>query len=222
MLLAFPYYSNYIDLVRMELNALASVKANLAPRTFAMIGSGPLPLTPLCIAAQLKSQGYGCITCHNVDLNPQAMEYSINMCKALGHAAGTMCFHCADASSDDVDLRTFDVVYLAALVGGCSSQKQSILANIIRRMSPGTLVVMRSAHSLRRLLYPVRISPPVETSCSLTLQQVVEVTEDMAKIGLKVLQVVHPYSHVINSVVIAIVVEVPCIPVHNVARTGFD
>ena len=157
MLLAFPYYSNYIDLVRMELNALASVKPDFAPHTFAMIGSGPLPLTPLCIADQLKSQGYGCITCHNVDLNPQAMEYSINMCKALGHAAGTMCFHCADASSDDVDLRTFDVVYLAALVGGCSSHKQSILANIIRRMSPGTLVVLRSAHSLRRLLYPVRI-----------------------------------------------------------------
>ena len=157
MLLAFPYHSNYIDLVRMELNALSSVKPNFAPRTFAMIGSGPLPLTPLCIADQLKSQGYGCITCHNVDLNPQAMEYSIDMCKALGDAAGTMCFHCADASSDDVDLRTFDVVYLAALVGGCSCHKQSILANMVRRMSPGTLVVLRSAHSLRRLLYPVRI-----------------------------------------------------------------
>ena len=157
MLLAFPYHSNYIDLVRMELNALASVKPDFAPRTFAMIGSGPLPLTPLCISDQLKSQNYGCITCHNVDLNAQAMEYSINMCKALGRAAGTMCFHCADASSDDVDLRTFDVVYLAALVGGCSSHKQSILANMIKRMSPGTLVVLRSAHSLRRLLYPVRI-----------------------------------------------------------------
>ena len=44
----------------------------------------------------------------------------------------------------------------------------------------------------------------------------------MAKIGLKVLQVVHPYSHVINSVVIAVVVDIPCIPVHNVIRTGFD
>ena len=157
MLLAFPYHSNYIDLVRMELNALASVKPNFAPRTFAMIGSGPLPLTPLCIWDQLKSQNYGCITCHNVDLNAQAMDSSINMCRALGRAAGTMCFHCADASSDGVDLRTFDVVYLAALVGGCSSHKQSILANMIKRMSPGTLVVLRSAHSLRRLLYPVRI-----------------------------------------------------------------
>ena len=157
MLLAFPYHSNYIDLVRMELNALASVKPNFAPRTFVMIGSGPLPLTPLCICDQLKSQNYDCISCHNVDLNPQAMEYSINVCRALGHAADTMCFHCADASSDDVDLRTFDVVYLAALVGGCSSHKQSILANMIKKMSPGTLVVLRSAHSLRRLLYPVYI-----------------------------------------------------------------
>jgi hypothetical protein len=31
------------------------------------------------------------------------------------------------------------------------------------------------------------------------------VTEGMAEIGLKILLVVHPYSHVINSVVIAIV-----------------
>ena len=44
----------------------------------------------------------------------------------------------------------------------------------------------------------------------------------MATIGLKVLQVVHPYSHVINSVVIAVVVEVPCIPVYNIARPEFD
>ncbi len=158
MLLAFPYHSNYIDHVRMELDALASVKPNFAPRKFAMIGSGPLPLTPLCICDQLKSQNYGCISCHNVDLNPQAIEYSINVCRALGHAADTMCFHCADASSDNVDLRTFDVVYLGALVGGCSSHKLSILASMIKRMSPGTLVVLRSAHSLRRLLYPVRIS----------------------------------------------------------------
>ena len=42
------------------------------------------------------------------------------------------------------------------------------------------------------------------------LHQVVEITEEMAAIGLKVLLVVHPYHHVINSVVIAVVVEIPC------------
>ena len=39
----------------------------------------------------------------------------------------------------------------------------------------------------------------------LTYLQVVEVTEGMATLGLKVLLVVHPYNHVINSVLIAIV-----------------
>ena len=154
-LLAFPYHANYVDLVRMELSALATVKPDFAPRTIAMLGSGPLPLTPLCICDQLKARNHGCITCHNVDLNSRAMESSMNMCKALGHTSGTMCFQCADAVSDDVDLRTFDVVYLAALVGESSSHKHNIIANMVKRMAPGTLVVLRSAHSLRRLLYPV-------------------------------------------------------------------
>lgn len=66
-----------------------------------------------------------------------------------------MCFQCADASSPEVDLSSFDVVYLAALVGGCSKDKHDIMAAVVKRMKPGGMVVLRSAHSLRRLLYPV-------------------------------------------------------------------
>ena len=67
-----------------------------------------------------------------------------------------MCFQRASASSPDIDLACFDVVYLAALVGSCSRHKHEIMAEVVKRMKPGALVVMRSAHSLRRLLYPVR------------------------------------------------------------------
>ena len=212
MLQTFPYYSNYIDLVRMELNALASVAPNFFLRTFAILGSGPLPLTSICISQQLDS-AHDNITCHNVDQDALAISSSKKMCRALGLTGSKMNFQCADAGSTDMDLSTFDVVYLAALVGGSSKHKQRILADVVKRMRPGGLVVLRSAHSLRRLLYPVGIpwreARPVCQSL-LTYWQVVEVGKEMEAVGLKVLLVVHPYNHVINSVVIAAAVETPC------------
>ena len=68
--------------------------------------------------------------------------------------------------------------------------------------------MIRSSHSLRRLLYPVRTSH-MSTYQAPSTDTTQEVTEDMASIGLKPLLVVHPYNHIINSVVIA-VVESPC------------
>ena len=149
MLLAFPYHQNYVDLVRMELNAIASVRPNSVTRKFAFLGSGPLPLTSLIIS---KSE---CVTCHNVDQDATAITMAVELCGALGHPSDTMCFQCASADSQDIDLGCFDIVYLAALVGNCSRHKHEIMANIVKRMKPGALIVMRSAHSLRRLLYPV-------------------------------------------------------------------
>lgn len=152
MLLTFPYHGNYVDLVRMEMNAIASVKPDFATRTFAFLGSGPLPLTSLCISHHLQSE---CVSCHNVDQDATAITTAVTLCRALGHSPETMCFQCASAGSPDIDLGCFDIVYLAALVGGCSTHKHEIMADVVKRMKPGALVVMRSAHSLRRLLYPV-------------------------------------------------------------------
>ena len=160
MLLKFPYHRNYVDLVRMEMNAIASVKPEFATRTFAFLGSGPLPLTSLCISHHLKSE---CVTCHNFDQDETAITTAATLCRALGHSPETMCFQCADAGSPDLDLGCFDVVYLAALVGGCSRHKHDIMADVVKRMKPGALVVMRSAHSLRRLLYPVKCCTPPMT-----------------------------------------------------------
>lgn len=153
MLLTFPYRENYVDLVRMEMNAIASVRPGFATRSFAVLGSGPLPLTSLCISRHFKSE---CVTCHNVDQDAMAVTTAVTLCRALGYSPETMCFQCASAGSPDIDMGCFDIVYLAALVGGCSSRKHEIIADVVKRMKPGALVVMRSAHSLRRLLYPVR------------------------------------------------------------------
>lgn len=155
MLLTFPYHANYVDLVRMEMNAIASVRPGFATRTLAFLGSGPLPLTSLCVSHHLKSE---CIICHNVDQDATAITTAVTLCRALGHSPENMCFQCASATCPDVDLGCFDIVYLAALVGDCSRHKYEIIADVVKRMKPGALVVMRSAHSLRSLLYPVRTS----------------------------------------------------------------
>lgn len=66
-----------------------------------------------------------------------------------------MRFLCADANDPDILLQNFDVVYLAALVGQTTKEKERVLLNVASRMSPGALLIIRTAHSLRKLLYPV-------------------------------------------------------------------
>ena len=166
MLLTFPYHKNYVDLVRMEMNAIASVKPDFTSQTFAFLGSGPLPLTSLCISRHLKSE---CVTCYNIDQDAMAITTAVETCEALGHSPETMCFQCASAGSPEIDLGCCDIVYLAALVGSCSRHKREIVADVVKRMKPGALVVMRSAHSLRRLLYPVSTALPLTMQYLLTL-----------------------------------------------------
>lgn len=155
MLLNFTYYDNYVDLVRMELNAIASVTVDQPPSKFAILGSGPLPLTSLCIVQASKLRNHPSVSVLNVDYDPGAISASTELCRKLGHNAASMNFHCADAKSKSLDLYDFDVVYLAALVGINNEQKNNTVLEVITRMRPGALLMLRSAHSLRGLMYPV-------------------------------------------------------------------
>jgi len=53
-------------------------------------------------------------------------------------------------------LEDTDVVYLAALVGSTQLEKEKLLVGVASRMKAGSLLLVRSAHGLRTLLYPVR------------------------------------------------------------------
>lgn len=108
-----------------------------------------------------------------------------------------MGFSCQDVAGEATkgcpgyDLTSFDVVFLAALVGRNDVEKKEVIRNVISRMKVGALLVVRSAHSLRRLLYPV-----------------VGVSMDMIEIGFEPVVVVHPYDHIVNSVVVGKVMSV--------------
>lgn len=122
------------------------------PRTAAFIGSGPLPLTSLCFLNR-----YPTATVYNIDRDASALHISQELCNRLGYG-GRMSFACEDASSEkhrQTNWTSFQVVFLAALVGVDTFAKLAILSSLCQRLYPGTLVVARSAHGLRRVLYPV-------------------------------------------------------------------
>ncbi|KAL0637682.1 hypothetical protein Q9L58_003242 [Maublancomyces gigas] len=189
-LLEFPYYSNYVDLTKMELYALFSMSP-VKPRSFAFIGSGPLPLTSLCIADIINKEASSSgapIRIHNIDRDQQAISLSSSLCQKLGRRARSLTFQCTEAVEERSrqDLKAFDVVYLAALVGSTKAQKQEIISDVAGRMRPGAFLVLRSAHSLRSLLYPI-----------------IDAATDLRNSNLEPLLAVHPYNHIVNSVIIA-------------------
>ena len=194
-----------MDLVRLELSAISSIAVDKCGPKYAVVGSGPLPLTSICLANALNDNHHQPICIHNIDRDPWAILKSAELCRRLGYGPATMCFHCGDVQSNGIDFQEFDIVYLAALVGMSTQAKRDIVANISSRMRPGALLLLRSVHSLRSLMYPVRLflcSMEGSGTCSNLLPKVVDLKEDLGLIGLETLLVVHPYHHVMNSIII--------------------
>ncbi|CBX91401.1 hypothetical protein IAQ61_010759 [Plenodomus lingam] len=192
---SFPYHQNYIDLSHLECASLEPFLAS-PPRNLAFIGSGPLPLTSLCVLDR-----YPTATIHNIDRDLPALQTSQQLCARLGYTARST-FACTDVSTDErsiipgiqgqqmTDWHAFDVVFLAALVGVESHEKIAILESLVRKLRPGTVVVARSARGLRTVLYPV-----------------LELGDELEKAGFEILVEVHPWNKVVNSVIVLRVKE---------------
>lgn len=204
---AFPYYENYQELTRLEYCAILSA-TRIAPQRVAFIGSGPLPLTSLCLLQLLKQQNTTAALIPNppssttnptnppsqkspvilnVDYDASAIAASLTLSLALGETGRGMEFICADAAApSERDLAEFDVVYMAALVGVTQTEKESIMLRVVDRMRAGALLVVRSSWGLRTCLYP-----EVDLATEALLEK------------LECCVVVHPYGQVVNSVIVA-------------------
>lgn len=169
----FPYRDNYRDLTRLEVHAVAGHLPH-PPRRMLFVGSGPLPLTALMLARHHGVEVVG------LDLDPEAAALGADVARALG--VDGVRFDVGDVLGTD-DLGGYDAVCLAALVGLDAATKARVLGHVRARLAPGALVLVRSAHSLRGLLYPA-VTPG-----------------ELA--GLELLAVVHPFTDVVNSVVLA-------------------
>lgn len=114
-------------------------------------GSGPLPLTALCIGAALDVH----VTCVERDRECHALGRQLIKMSGRGEY-----FDCINA--DILDLMNFDdydaivgVVLLGVGTdGNKASTKATIARHIITHMSPGARMVLRDPHGLGKLLYP--------------------------------------------------------------------
>jgi hypothetical protein len=172
----FPYVDNYRQLTRMELDLLATV-ADRPARRVAFVGSGPLPLSSLLMAAELG------VPVDNLDRDAEAVVLGQRVAAALGPALGPVPLTFRQADVTGADLRGYDVVVLAALVGAGGPEKRTILGHLAASMSPGAVLLARSARGMRSLLYPA--------------------IEPAALDGFELQAVVHPVDEVVNSVVLA-------------------
>ncbi|KAG1338797.1 nicotianamine synthase 3 [Cocos nucifera] len=174
----FPYYSNYLQLSLLEYTLLARHLTS-PPTRVAFVGSGPLPLSSLVLAARhMRGARF-----HNYDLDPSATERARRLARADPDLGARLAFHTADLFGLARELAGHDVVFLAALVGVDREEKLRAIEHLARHMAPGAHLVVRSAHGARAFLYPV-----VEPG-------------DLK--GFDVLSVYHPSDEVINSVFIA-------------------
>ncbi|KAI8647945.1 Nicotianamine synthase [Parasitella parasitica] len=177
----FVYYQNYVDLVKLEISALHGVDATLDNIVF--IGSGPLPLSPILMYQELTSTFPDAqVMIYNIDRDEESIIVSNALLQKLGIANGFK-QHIMDAA--DYSANHADLVVLGALVGRDLQEKMDYLAQIGNSMRSGSHLMVRSAHSLRKLLYP-SIEPWQVNAC-----------------GFETVVVLHPFNDVVNSVLIA-------------------
>uniref|UniRef100_A0A5B6ZBG8 Nicotianamine synthase n=1 Tax=Davidia involucrata TaxID=16924 RepID=A0A5B6ZBG8_DAVIN len=174
----FPYYSNYLKLSQLEFTMLSKHCTGL-PNQIAFIGSGPLPLTSIILASyHLRTTFF-----HNYDINPLANSKALHLVSSDPDLSKRMFFHTTDIMNVTNNLKEYEVVFLAALVGMSKEQKGQVIDHLDKHMAPGALLVLRSAHGARAFLYPVI------DLCDLQ--------------EFEVLSVYHPTDEIINSVIIA-------------------
>lgn len=174
---SFPYLDNYRDLVRVELGASAAAGAP-GPRSVAVLGAGPLPLTGLLLAHDHRVQVV------NVDCSAHACSLGADVTTALSLSdrVSTVWAEAAQAAHLE-EVENADLVVLAALVGEDGAGKRPTLRALARVMRPHATLLVRSAHHLRTALYP-RVSP-----------------DDLD--GFRPLLEVNPCDEVVNSVLVA-------------------
>lgn len=165
----FWYYKNYEQLVELEYSSITCVCKDV--KNFLFIGGGPLPLTAILLCKK-----YG-LTCTVLEKDLESYAMSVALLQVLGLSDGVQVLH-IDAE-DYTKYSTFSLIYLAAMVGQDEVSKNKIISLIHHKIKKGKLLLCRSSHGTRKLLY-------------------VPIAKDLFKEIRPVLEV-RPYNSIINS-----------------------
>ncbi|KAL1813938.1 hypothetical protein ACET3Z_024003 [Daucus carota] len=173
----FPYYGNYVKLANLEHTILVQ-NGVVQPKRLAFVGSGPMPLTSFVLATEhLKYTSFD-----NFDIDESANNVAREIASTNVDLEKRMKFRTCDILDVKEELKEYDCVFLAALVGMDKDLKVKIISHIRHYMKEGGFLLVRSAHGARAFLYPV-------------------VEEDDFS-GFEVLSIFHPSDDVVNSVVL--------------------
>ncbi|KAF2309405.1 hypothetical protein GH714_002003 [Hevea brasiliensis] len=119
----FPYYGNYVKLANLEYKIL-SENGVMQPKKVAFVGSGPMPLTSLVMAAQhLKSTHFD-----NFDIDETANDVARQIVASDGDLEKRMKFETCNVMEVREKLGEYDCIFLAALVGMCKEESEDYWA----------------------------------------------------------------------------------------------
>ncbi|XP_050220138.1 nicotianamine synthase-like [Mercurialis annua] len=174
----FPYYDNYVKLTNLE-HKILSENGVVRPKKVAFIGSGPMPLTSIIMATRhLKSTHFD-----NYDLDEAANDMAREIVSSDSKLEKRMKFETCDVMEVTEKLREYECIFLAALVGMEKENKIKIIEHIRKYMKGGGILLVRSANGARAFLYPV--------------------VDQQDLVGFEILSIFHPTDDVVNSVVLA-------------------
>lgn len=142
-LLSFWYYENYTELVDAEYSHFSTLSKK--SKNVLFVGGGPLPLTAIILNVK-----HG-LTCTVLENNKKSYELARKLVTALGlDKQITIQYEDARTYSK---YSTFDLVYIASLVGTTKTSKHQIILSVHNKMSRDSLLLCRSSYDARKLLY---------------------------------------------------------------------
>ncbi|QGA22182.1 hypothetical protein EYB26_009897 [Talaromyces marneffei] len=201
VLLTYPMLHVYDFLVSLEWNAARTILQDF-PSKIAMIGSGPLPLTPMRIIDAARKQGHTIEQFHLIERYADRVECSVNSVNKLGGYESIT--HEVGDAADPGDLTAFDAVYVAILVGETEKQKEELLLGILKRMKPGAVVITRGSRGLKGLIYPCVFK--LISSLSHTVALPESISEDVLTVVLAAWARILSFHLSSNSVVFGIAI----------------
>ena len=134
--LDYPLFARFERLIQREVNLLQGYQ----PKKLLFIGSGPMPITALCLQHRLGTE----IDC--LERFQDAVDESKVVMKKLGMEGAINVFQ---GYGEDYDVSDYDVVLVALL----AKPKRPILENILRHAADDVRVICRTSDNSRHVFY---------------------------------------------------------------------